>query len=671
MPCHKVRLLTILLTVALGLSAVACSGQDESDNKVSLAGAVSLMGKPIEGASISLWQTSAGNGAKQLHDVRSGGDGRFELDVPKQDGTVHYLIAQGGRVNEKPAEKLVMLSVLDPEIKESVVVNELTTVASVWPNAQLLDGHQLNGSTAALMIGSTHVRHMVDPETGHYGATLLDGFNLPSSETMARLNVLSNLLALCGSSTSKGCDQLLSLTETDNSLAAMTAIARAPWRNAGELYNLFTDSYPVDEAAQVRTSASQPYLLFAPESFSLSIRLFGGGALALGKMMFDDKANLWSGANWMPGSQSGVITGIGGGMTRFAPSGKPLSPALTGYNGQGLNGVGWGTGISEKYAWVSTFNNKIGVFDLSDGGSLGPATVDLPIGELQGIGTARNGDVWIADNTADHMIHFPGGDYTKGQRLTIKGLESPFGVAIDLQNRVWVSSSYDNKLTVFPAEAPDEVATVTIAVGARGLAIDSTGHVWVAQQSNAPVPVLAPGATLPPGAQFPPPKPKTIMQEFEAGAAFALANPQITTGGQVGVISPELKVVRNGIASDDVYVPWGVSIDGNDNVWVTSMLGQKLLHICGMNTAVCPKGKQTGDVINVYQSGVIQMTTDVIIDDAGNLWSANNWYDDRAVINATDSGRTSTFAGGQGFVVTYGVAGPVKNPLIGPVRRPE
>lgn len=101
------------------------------------------------------------------------------------------------------------------------------------------------------------------------------------------------------------------------------------------------------------------------------------------------------------------------------------------------------------------------------------------------------------------------------------------------------------------------------------------------------------------------------------------------------------------------------------------MLGQKLLHICGMNTAVCPKGKQTGDVINVYQSGVIQMTTDVIIDDAGNLWSANNWYDDRAVINATDSGRTSTFAGGQGFVVTYGVAGPVKNPLIGPVRKPE
>ncbi|MFL0774312.1 MAG: hypothetical protein AB8A39_06080, partial [Prochlorococcus sp.] len=72
-----------------------------------------------------------------------------------------------------------------------------------------------------------------------------------------------------------------------------------------------------------------------------------------------------------------------------------------------------------------------------------------------------------------------------------------------------------------------------------------------------------------------------------------------------------------------------------------------------------------------YESGVIQLSTDVIIDDAGNAWSANNWYDKNAVINKSYSPRTSTFAGGQGFVVTYGVAGPVRNPLIGPVRRPQ
>lgn len=67
-------------------------------------------------------------------------------------------------------------------------------------------------------------------------------------------------------------------------------------------------------------------------------------------------------------------------------------------------------------------------------------------------------------------------------------------------------------------------------------------------------------------------------------------------------------------------------------------------------------------MIHNYQSGVIQITTDVIIDDAGNVWSANNWFDGNVVINATYSGRTSTFPGGQGVVVTYGVAGPVQNP---------
>ena len=88
-----------------------------------------------------------------------------------------------------------------------------------------------------------------------------------------------------------------------------------------------------------------------------------------------------------------------------------------------------------------------------------------------------------------------------------------------------------------------------------------------------------------------------------------------------------------------------------------------------MNTSNCPDGKTTGDVIHNYQSGIIQITTDVIIDDAGNLWSANNWFNGNAVINRNYSGRTSTFPGGQGFVVTYGVAGPVQNPLMGPVRR--
>ena len=176
---------------------------------------------------------------------------------------------------------------------------------------------------------------------------------------------------------------------------------------------------------------------------------------------------------------------------------------------------------------------------------------------------------------------------------------------------------------------------------------------------------------MPPNIPANAPQPKTIMEEFEAGAEYLLTNPNITQTGMVGLISPDMEVVQQDIAKGTAYIPWGVTIDGNDNVWVGNLYGQSLTHICGVNPANCPAGKTTGDVIHNYQSGVIQMTTDVIVDDAGNLWSANNWFDGEVVINPTYRGRTSTFGGGQGFVVTYGVAGPVQNPLMGPVRKPR
>ena len=53
----------------------------------------------------------------------------------------------------------------------------------------------------------------------------------------------------------------------------------------------------------------------------------------------------------------------------------------------------------------------VGVFDHNDGKALGPATIHAEVGQLKCDATAANGDIWIADNTANHMIQFPGGDY--------------------------------------------------------------------------------------------------------------------------------------------------------------------------------------------------------------------------------------------------------------------
>ena len=661
-----------LLVAGIGISLAGFGSEQAAEASIRnrLRGTVSVMGKPVANASVTLWKSKDGQEPEQVKGVRSKQDGSFAVFVKPKDGIVHYLVATGGTVNKSNVDRLSMLTVLDGTVDGTVVINERTTVGSIWPNAQQLKGDQLIGSKNALAIGSGHVRHLVDQGTGEFGETLLNGFNLLSSETAARINILSDLLALCGDPTKeRDCTQLFQLTKSTNSLDAMTNIAKFPWKNKVKLYHLFDKNYPINSSQERRTTASLPYLLFPPESFSLSIRFQGGGALALGKLGFDQKGHLWSGANWMPGSQSGVVNSIGGGMTHFDQTATAQSPPITGYNGQGLDGVGWGTGISENYAWVSTFNNKVGVFDLKDGTAVGPATIDKEVGQLQGIGTSKNGDVWIADNTSNYMIQFPGGDFTKGKRLSFKGLQAPFGVAVDDQNRVWVSSSFNNKLTVIEGDSPDQYKSITVALGARGIAIDSKGNAWLSQQSNSPTGALPAGAVMPPGATNPPQQPKTIMEEFEAGAAFAAVNHNLKTLGNLALISPDLDIIQNGIAGEVAFVPWGVTIDGNDNVWVGNLYGQSLIHICGTDPSTCPEGKTTGDVIHNYQSGVIQVTTDVVVDDAGNLWSANNWFDADVVINKSYNPRTSTFPGGQGLVVTYGVAAPVQNPLMGAVRK--
>jgi len=50
-----------------------------------------------------------------------------------------------------------------------------------------------------------------------------------------------------------------------------------------------------------------PYLVYVPDDFALSLCFSGGGDYANGRFMFDADGNLWSGQNWLPGSQSGVV----------------------------------------------------------------------------------------------------------------------------------------------------------------------------------------------------------------------------------------------------------------------------------------------------------------------------------------------------------------------------
>ena len=68
-----------------------------------------------------------------------------------------------------------------------------------------------------------------------------------------------------------------------------------------------------------------------------------------------------------------------------------------------------------------------------------------------------------------------------------------------------------------------------------------------------------------------------------------------------------------------------------------------------------------------YVSGALQMHVDIGVDPAGNVWVNNNWQDWEAGIERVAEWR-STLTGGEGVVVFYGVAKPVRAPMIGPAR---
>src|SRR5262249_50752454 len=97
-------------------------------------------GAPIAKSTVTLWEASAG-APKQVAQTKTDDDGRFDIRSKEADSdSILYLIAAGGEAKSKPGSTdnpaIVLLSVLGNRTPDKVVVNELTTVASVFTAAR-------------------------------------------------------------------------------------------------------------------------------------------------------------------------------------------------------------------------------------------------------------------------------------------------------------------------------------------------------------------------------------------------------------------------------------------------------------------------------------------------------------------------------------------------------
>jgi hypothetical protein len=81
-------------TVAISTLAIGAMGSAEAGVQTTLQGQVSVMGRPIRGSSITLWQTRGGQEPKPLRTVSSSTSGGFTVQLRPERGVVHYLVAR-------------------------------------------------------------------------------------------------------------------------------------------------------------------------------------------------------------------------------------------------------------------------------------------------------------------------------------------------------------------------------------------------------------------------------------------------------------------------------------------------------------------------------------------------------------------------------------------------
>jgi DNA-binding beta-propeller fold protein YncE len=318
--------------------------------------------------------------------------------------------------------------------------------------------------------------------------------------------------------------------------------------------------------------------------------------------------------------------------------------------------------VTNDRVWAAGLNGKILVMDF-EGHPVAKET-DFPIKEklvgLMGIGVSEKGDVWVADGPGNQLLHFPGGRIKDGRIVKVKGLKSPFDIVIDSRNRVWVSNSQSDTVVRFPADDPAKVESFQAGISVRALALDSKENVWVASLMSLDFP----RPKIPDGT--------SIMEQFRL-LGVALKDYKKPTG-LIHMIRPDGTFLnpKGFTGSGAVDMPWGLNLDGNDDVWVglgalhQSRLGVVLL--AGANPQGHPPRTKPGDLIHVFRLGSIQSVTDLAIDPAGNVWVANNWNSVEAVITPDPLHAISTWGGGSGLTVIYGVAAPVRPPRMGKVR---
>ena len=427
------------------------------------------------------------------------------------------------------------------------VVNEVSTIATAYAFAgYATNGTSIASANTALAgaavnYASFTVQNLETLATGTALATTPAG---NGTVPQAEIDTLANILAACinssgavtGPTSPTPCYTLFTnalsggatgTQPTDTATAAIN-IAHNPGANISNLTGLSTANAPF-----------QPSLSATPNDLTIAISYTGGGLNSPLSLAVDGSGNVWvtNGGNntvsKINGGTGAAISPAGGytagGLTSpFAiaidQSGNAWVANLEVYNflfgtetsppsvteltsaGAGATGspfTGGGVNLTNQGSprnvaidasgnvWIANASASLTELNGTNGAAISPATTGFPLSSNSanpsGVAVDSAGNVWSSGYNQNYVYEnsVSTGAAIGASSGGVGSMQSPFSIAIDASNYIWVPNNYDSNTLVGDTVSELTSLSTGSVYGAGGLfdpgsiAIDGAGNVWV------------------------------------------------------------------------------------------------------------------------------------------------------------------------------------------------
>lgn len=524
----------------------------------------------VTGATITLWPVGTagyGSSATALATTTTDSNGAFSITgsytCPAANPYV-YITSTGGNPGLAPGTNNTAISLMAAltdcnTLKTNaastyIVINEVTTVASVYALAQFM-----NTSTGAIGSWSyantgmknafSTVTNLVNTTTGTALATTPNGNGVAPQQ---EINTLADTLAPCVNTSSSGSTECTTLFgdvqgSPANTLQAALEIALHPGSNVAALFGI-----------AVGTPPFVPTLSAAPNDWTVALSYSTGGAAPRG-LGIDSLGNVWV-ANLNSGGTNSRLSKLN--TIGVPQNGSPFGLSLNGVNALAID-------IAND-VWVGNAGNGTLIGYTNTGNTFsGPFT---GLSSPSAMAFDRNDYLWIANFGNSSVAEFNTSNGSFISSGYTSQITTPFAIAMDASGNAWVgNASTVTELSssgVASGASPISVGGVT---SPGGIAIDGSSNVWVSNYPTGNVAELnSTGGAI------------TGSGGYTAGGASSSNTIAIDGGGNVWVADravnrlSELTSAGAGITPSTGYqggslnAPKLLAIDGSGNVWVSN-----------------------------------------------------------------------------------------------------